>query len=469
VRIATATGDAEKGIQRGSIWFSAFDPWNTCWRQLSGSFNCFDVAERTGLLSPRDSERLSHAILRKGAFTAHSYNGCFSSFFSEPRVQFLLGHADDPDHLSDTGLAIGSSTVDYLFERCPWQIIPEYHLGVQGYEGILVQDIPQLYTYTPWLSWSFSLDIIGFTPWLGLSTREIDHLLDVIGSTENKPVTVELDKRSLGERIAIPMFANGLQGTVMGLFCGISEQQKNAIHTTLLQFGQTLADAYSEMRLRRFAVMQKVALPLEEMAKEAVCAFSPVSRVILETKQGLAGYKLCNEDNYWGGYKKLTKEELQERSPHGFQLNLPQQGAIYIEPITGQPNLDPDFFRLRLESGFRKFCVQREDTTTADALSMHEVQRRVREFESHMDNGKTSYAKLRQYFVAQQIERDLELCETRITNMRLKSFLEERTSSPVKTGYQISSFLGDVERVFPNKLRVEKTRYGVSLSWKLAP
>jgi hypothetical protein len=69
--------------------------------------------------------------------------------------------------------------------------------------------------------------------------------------------------------------------------------------------------------------------------------------------------------------------------------------------------------------------------------------------------------------VAQQIERDLQLGETRVTNMKLKNFLEERTGKQARNGYQISSYIGDVERVFPNKLKAEKTRYGVSISWTL--
>jgi hypothetical protein len=208
---------------------------------------------------------------------------------------------------------------------------------------------------------------------------------------------------------------------------------------------------------------------VDELAREAARAFSPVGRIIVETRNGQAGFKLCYEQAYWGGYRPLSKEELLERSPQGFTLHLAHQTTLYIEPVPNLPNFDPDFFHVRLESGFRTHCRLTDAPAPSDSLSINEVQGRVRELENHMDNGKPSYAKLRQYFVAQQIERDLDLRETRITNVRLKTFLEERIGSTIKSGYQISSFLGDVERVFPNKLRVEKTRYGVSLSWKLAP
>jgi hypothetical protein len=143
--------------------------------------------------------------------------------------------------------------------------------------------------------------------------------------------------------------------------------------------------------------------------------------------------------------------------------------AIHIEPLADVPHFDPDFFRLRLESGFRRVFGPLDGAVAPDGLSIHEVQRRLRELSAYMDDGKPSFAKMRQYFVAQQVERDLALCGTRITNMRLKGFLEERTGSTVRTGYQISSYQGEVERVFPGKLKVEKTRYGVSLSWKTAP
>lgn len=470
VRLATAIGEEGKGTLKGGIWFAAFDPWNTCWRQPAGAFNCFDVAERTGLLSSNDAMRLSRSLLRKGADTAENYDGWFSAFFRESRVQFLFRHADDHEHLAATGLAIGSSFVDYLSERCPWPIIPEIHLAVQDYQDILVGRYSNFAMHSPWLSWIYFLDSVGFCPWLGWLPEEIEYFLEATGGVTEKSQTLShLSQRSLGERIAIPIFSNGLQGFVHGFFCGIAEEQQDPIHTTLLQFGQTLADAYAELRLRRFAMMLSLQIPVEELAKEAVHAFSPVSRIIMETRQGQAGYGLCHEENYWSGYRQLGREEIRERSSSNwFTLKCSPSMAIHIEPLNDVPNLDPDFFRIRLESGFRRFLGPIDGVAAGDALTIHEVQRRVRELEAYMDDGRSSYAKMRQYFVAQQIERDLEAGETRVTNMRLKGFLEERTGKKARNGYQISSYISDVERVFPNKLKAEKTRYGVSISWKVA-
>jgi hypothetical protein len=83
VRIGAAIGEQEKGTLKGGIWFAAFDPWNTCWRQPAGAFNCFDVAERSGLLGPTNAARLSHALLRKGAHTAANAH-CYESDKSQP-------------------------------------------------------------------------------------------------------------------------------------------------------------------------------------------------------------------------------------------------------------------------------------------------------------------------------------------------------------------------------------------------
>jgi hypothetical protein len=470
VRIAAAYGDQANGALKGGIWFAAFDPWNTCWRQPAGAFNCFDVAERTGRLSPNDAARLSHALLRKGAHTAANYDGWFSAFFEESRVQFLFRHADDHEHLSDTGLAIGSSFVDYLSERCPWPIIPGIHLAVQDYRDILMGRYQDFAMHSPWLSWVYFLDSVGFGPWLGWLPAEIDYFLDAMGGySEKAPNLSGLEQRSLGKRITIPIFSNGLQGFVHGVFCGIAKEQQDPIHTTLLQFGQTVADAYAELRLRRFATILSLQLPVENLAKEAVYAFSPIGRIVVETRQGQAGYRLCHENNYWGGYKQLARQELQDRaSSYWFTLKCSPGIAIHIEPLCDVPNFDPDFFRIRLESGFRRFISPVDGGAAGDGLSIHEVQRRVRELEAYVDDGRPSYAKMRQYYVALQVERDLQLGETRVTNMKLKSFLEERTGKQARNGYQISSYIGDVERVFPNKLKAEKTRYGVSISWKLA-
>jgi hypothetical protein len=471
VRIGSAAGDLEKTGTKGSAWFAAFDPWNTCWRAPPGSFSLFHVAERQGVITPDESLHLRYALLCQAADIARNYHGRFSFYFHEPRVQFLLRHSKDPGHLADTGLAIASSVVDYLVEKCPWPILPKRQLEAIGFRDIHAIVALQVHAQLPWLTWAESLDMVSVGPLLGLRAEEILSLLDSINRlARGNDTGLTVTERSLGQRVVIPLFAGGLQGRVVGLFHEIAEEQRDPIHTTLLEFGQTLADAYAEMRLNAFAAALKMPLVAEDLAKEAVYAFSPVGKIVAETKQGQAGFKLCNEHNYWAGYQQLSREEALDRSsPQWFTLRLPQDVLIHIEPLADVPHFDPDFFRLRLESGFRRVFGPLDGAAVSDGLSIHEVQRRLRELAAYMEDGKPSFAKMRQYFVAQQVERDLAQCGTRITNMRLKGFLEERTGTAVRTGYQISSYQTEVERVFPGKLKVEKTRYGVSLSWKTTP
>jgi hypothetical protein len=467
VRIAAVTDDYGRSGARGTAWFAAFDPWNTCWRQPPGSFSYFDVASRKGIISTTDSLRLSHALLRQGAQIARIYNGRFKEYFREPRIQFLLEHSDNPEHLTESGLSVGFSFVDYFFERCPWPFVPEKELIVQTFTNISSRVNLKFYAQTPWLAWADALDMIGFGPWLGWDSSEILYVLESLSLRgEQESANIVIRERNLGQRIVIPLFSNGLQGSLLGFFDDISEERRDSLYTTLLQFGQTLADAYAEMRLSRLSGVLTASLPVEELAKEAVYAFSPVSKIIVDTRQGQAGYKLCYEHNYWAGYQQLNREETQDRSASNwFTLRFSPGIAVHIAPLTDVPNLDSDFFRSRLESAFRRFSEQFNGAVAGDDLSLHEVQRRVRELEVYMDDGNPSYAKMRQYYVAQQIERDLQLGETRITNMRLKGFLEERTGKKARSGYQISSYISDVERVFPNKLKAEKTRNGVSISW----
>jgi hypothetical protein len=471
VRIAAASGNLDRGKAKGSAWFSAFDPWNTCLRTPPGSFSFFDLAQRKGVITADDALALSNAVLQQGADIAQTYNGRFSYYFRDSHIQFLLKHADSHDHLSNTGLAIASSVVDYLAENCPWPFIPEIQLSVRDFRNISTVGPLRLYTQSPWLAWVGTLDMVSVGPLLGVEPWEILSLFDTISPlAHDDRINMSVRERSLGQRLFIPLFSCGLQGSVAGFFHDISDDQKDAVHTTLLEFGQTLADAYAEMRLTRLATALARQIDLEDLAREAVYAFSPINRIVAETRSGLAGFKLCHEHNYWAGYQQLTRDEVLDRSaPHWFTLQLPQGMAIHIEPLADVPHFDPDFFRLRLESGFRRVFGPLDGAVAPDGLSIHEVQRRLRELSAYMDDGKPSFAKMRQYFVAQQVERDLALCGTRITNMRLKGFLEERTGSTVRTGYQISSYQGEVERVFPGKLKVEKTRYGVSLSWKTAP
>jgi hypothetical protein len=102
--------------------------------------------------------------------------------------------------------------------------------------------------------------MLSVGPWVGLQTWEMLHLHDALDERRTAARRDQaLENRTLGRRTTIPLFSNGLQGRVIGFFLGVGEEQTNAIYTTLLQFGQTLADVYAELRVSHFVCKRSPA------------------------------------------------------------------------------------------------------------------------------------------------------------------------------------------------------------------
>lgn len=93
IGIASTDAGNPEAISRGSAFFAAYDPWDTCWRVPPGSMGYFDIAERTGLVGAADAFLLSRTLLHHGAELSTVYDGWFSSFFREPSIKTILGEA----------------------------------------------------------------------------------------------------------------------------------------------------------------------------------------------------------------------------------------------------------------------------------------------------------------------------------------------------------------------------------------
>lgn len=454
---------------RGGVFFVAFDPWDACWRQLPGSHRYFQAAERSGLFHSEDAEMLSEGLIRLGVNFQTTYTGRFSPFFRDARVKPIFEYADKLDDLSASGLAIGASWVDRLFEACPLPLLPEKHFNILSFRDI-PPEIIEFSVNSTWLAWAEALDLSCLGPWVGFKPHEIIQALTTFRVRgTSRPTLADVENRVFGQSVWLPLFSHGLQGCVFGFFCGIPKDQKEPILSTLMQFGQTLADAYSALRVRRFTEALHAKLTVQTLAQEVICITSPVSKVIVMRDGERFGYKLVYEHNYWGGYDPIPAHELEASvSTCGFTLDLPNGASVYIEPLTDIANFDAEFAKMRLESCLRNALASRVQLQIHSTLTLNDVKKLKNELLSYADDGAASVRKLRQYYIVCRVEEHWQNGGTKIFNIHLKAFLEDKKGRKLRSGYQASSFLDEVERLFANKIGVTKTRKGLSLSWDSA-
>jgi hypothetical protein len=467
VRTVGGPGEATEDSCRGLAFFLAFDPWSATLRCPPGSARFFDIAEKHGHLSPAESAQLSKTLISHGAKMARVYNGAFSTFFSAPRVRTIFSNIDDLDHLAQSGLAVGGSWVDLLFETCPFPLQPSRVLEVQSFRPITIEGEIDFYSRTPWLAWCEALDLICLGPWGGLHPTTA---INMVAALEQRVVrlasdVIDLEDAVLGRKVILPMFSRGLQGVVIGLFTDVPKGEIEPILTTLIQFGETLSDVYADLRWKHFIDVLEDELNEKELAREVINAVSPVGKLIVSHEGRRAGYKLGYESDYWSGYELLAQNELSaERSKHGFTVAGPNGAEIYIEPITDIPHINSEFTRIRLENYLNEVFGSIATVSNGEALSLKDVQQLLAEYQPYSDDRSASLAKLRQFYVIAQVERHWHDGAVKVTNNELKRFLES-LGRDAKNGYQVTSFASEFEKIFTDRVTATKTRNALSLSW----
>jgi len=470
VRTVGGRGEETEDQCRGFGMFFAFEPWETSLRCPPGSARFFDVAEKNGLLSSRDSTELSRILVRHGAGMAKVYNGKFSPFFSTSRVRTIFDNIDELDQLSQSALAIGGAWVDRLFETCPFPFQPSRHLEVQSFRQTTFEGEIEYYSRSPWLAWVEALDLICLGPWVGLQPSTIALMIQGLEERVLNSGTGLIDSKDvLGRKVALPMFSRGVQGVVLGLFNDVPKSEMEPILTSLIQFGESLSDVYADLRWKHFVDALEGALDEEDLAREVINVISPVAKLIVSREGRRVGHRLVYENTYMAGYEPLTIAELNaNRSSYGFSIAGPNGTEIYIEPITDIPHINPRFTRIRLENYLSLVFGSTSPDSSGEPLSNKRVQQLLGEYEPYSKDAAASIAKLRQYYVILKVAQHWADGSVKVTNNELKRYFEQQGREP-KNGYQVTSFASEFEKIFEEKVTATKTRNALSLSWKVAP
>jgi hypothetical protein len=467
IRVGVVGTEGLQAGSRGSAFFMAFDPWDTCLRFPPGSFRYFDMAQRAGLVTATEAVDLSKTLLTHGIDYAAWYQGRYKSFFSESRIKNIFEQLNDLEHLAASGVDAAAYCVDRLFEFFPAPFVPERHLESQAFQSVKLSGDVEYFARTPWLALAEAIDLTAIGPWVGFYAPDIISLLEtLLKLTLGKGlVGARVEQRILGEKIAIPFFSNGLQGVVFGFFHGIDQSQKHLMYTTLMQYGQTLADAYASLRMQRLTEMFGRHLHLDGLAREILHVVSPVKKLILSRERGRIGYALLTEHNYWAGYRRLAAAPDFERDTIGFTIDSPNGVAIYIEPLTDVPNFHHQFTHIRIEMCLRRCFGASTESRRADALSNGQLNDLHSVLSAVVEEQSVSLAKLRQFYIISRVQAKWEDGRVNVTNFEMKQFLEQELGKEVKTGYQVTSYVGEIEKMFDNRVEIRKTRNSLSISW----
>jgi hypothetical protein len=463
---------APANSRRGGTVFYAFDPWETCLKLPPGSFRYFHAAEKANLLSSQEALNLCRLLLDRCRQTSACYSGHFSSYFQQNHVKIYLQHAQDYDYLLRTGLALGSACADTLFETCPWPVVPERHFVTKAFSDARVDRDIYHYLEDPWSTWNEALEITCLGPWLGIKPEQASAIMTILQPYANsraaRQTHSELAKYS-AHKVTIPFFSHGFQGIVAGFFTEVPDDQKDAIFTTLWQFGQTMSDAYSAYRGQQFLDILQTQYNAESLAKAVINLAGPIKSVIVELDGKRAGYRLKHESGYWAGYELLNTPDIAPLLNSCRRLCLPNPFrtgcALYIEPVTGIPLFDSEFSIKRVENCISQFARMACPATATSALTLQQAESMRDQLVPYISNGNASLAKWRQFYVVDKVINNWRLGGAPVSNNELKLFLEGKIGHPLKNGYQISSYIKELESTFEQKLKISKTRTGVVLTW----
>jgi hypothetical protein len=453
---------------RGLAFFFAFDPWKTSLRCPPGSVRFFSAAEKGNLISGEDAVRLASALIRFGQRVATEYKGPFSSYFSEPQVQTIFSHAENLDDLANTALAIGDDWVDTLFQACPFPLHPNKHLQMRVFQQLESNEELEFYSQSKWLSWTEALDLVCLGSWAGLKP---DSILTMIGLLQNRldkaPIRSRAENVFLGRRVVLPVFSRGLQGVVVGFFVNTPRVDRDSIFSTLLQFGGSLADVYADFRWTEFVEMLgRDNLSDRQLARQIINVVSPVKKVIVTRDGRSIGYKIHQEESYWGGYDLLSAVELKNISlDAGFLIAGINDTEVYIEPFSDVSEINFQFTRIRLETNLNRAMSSILLNTGNKALSMDDLDRIYAPYLLIKADEPVSTAKLRQEYVLRKIREYWDVGSVRISNVELKKYLENRLHQGVRSGYQATTYALELERVLEQRVKTSKEGNSLILTW----
>ena len=246
-------------------------PAETSFQLLPGFTRYFQVAQRHSLLSSHDADFLVRKLVSLGAYARSRYKGHLSSTLHSGLIGEFLDTASDPNalrHLEDTV----SWFPDILHEQLHLPCVVDYYLTTPDFMNIglnleaISRSVPN-----PMLAIVAGMDVVRVGPWLGLTASDICAALDLFAEASSKPRNSDPSMSSgakiYAEKIVIPVFSTGLQGTLIGFFCNLDQNKKlleDSVFTAMLTTEEELENLLRDVVI--FGVVDATWISLSKSA-----------------------------------------------------------------------------------------------------------------------------------------------------------------------------------------------------------
>jgi hypothetical protein len=277
---------------------------------------------------------------------------------------------------------------------------------------------------------------------------------------------------------------------VFGTFTGLEASQKEPVFKALVQFGQSLSDAYASLRRNDCLQILKRDRDAASIASAFLKVVSPIEHLIVEKDGRFCSYSLEREDGYWAKYREfrgaLAAELSQQIENQGkcFKLEQSYMGdrfMLLIKPVEDSESLDPVFTWISLEARLSESLHVQSTAGSRDPLSLSMLTSIKEALESKSLHGpeatsrsRGDIGRLKRLCIIELIIENFERGEIELTNHTLKSRLEKKLGprAPLKlNGYQIAGrALQRVQNEFGEEFRRSVKfeavgPYKVRLSW----
>jgi hypothetical protein len=477
---------------RGTAQFTAFDPDYTCLRFPPLTVRFFQDAVKFNVLTNAEAQEISFQVALCCQKHGQEYKGAFSTNLSSSIFgDFLTGA------LTRNGFLYRESVygwcVDAFAAQMPWPVIPDFHLRVTGYRPARVSRQGILGGGRgPFLRFVNAIDIAALGARGGLSVTSVMQALSWLNEpsmpADSSDVALEVSETS--ERLVLPFFSYGFQGAVFGTFTGLEASQKEPVFKALVQFGQSLSDAYASLRRNDCLQILKGDRDVASIASAFLKVVSPIEHLIVEKDGRFCSYSLEREDGYWAKYRELRGAPAAELSQqvefqsHCFKIEQHFMGdrfRLIIKPVEDSESLDPIFTWISLEARLSEALHVQSAAGTRDPLSLSMLTSMKEALESKSLHGpeatsrsRGDIGRLKRLCIIELIIENFERGDIELTNHTLKSRLEKKLGSraPIKlNGYQIAGrALQRVQNEFAEEFRRSVKfeaigSYKVRLSW----
>ena len=442
---------------RGTAYFTAFDPDETCLRFPPLTVRFFQDAVKFNVFTSAHAQEISFQVARCCQRHGQEYKGAFSKNLSSGVFGDFLAGA-----MTRNGFLYKESVygwcVDAFAAHMLWPVIPDFHLQVSGYRPVAVTKQGILGRGRGrFLRFVNAVDIAALGACGGLSVDSVGLALSWLSepSTAAEPdIVLQVSQGS--ERLIMPFFSYGFQGAVFGSFTGLDASQREPVFKALVQFGQSLSDAYASFRRNDCLQILKRDRDVNSIANAFLKVVSPVEHLIVEKDGNFCSYSLEREDGYWARYRELrgaAAAELGQQVGHQgkcFTLQHSYMGdrfRLIVKPVQDNGSLDPIFTWISLETRLLEALQVASASGARDPLSLSVLTTMKDALESKTLHGpevarsRGDIGRLKRLCIIELIIENYERGEIELTNHTLKSKLEKRLGprAPLKlNGYQIA-------------------------------